>query len=109
VLGGPVFSEDDPWYRETQIPKEFWKVVCYIDEDSGKLIYHAFLLSQSDLITGLERLDLDEFEVYEVPLYMISEKIGFSFDDLQESASTSLVSPPARKINHLEMVVMSDS
>ncbi len=108
VFGGPIFNEKkDPVYRNVKIPKEFWKVVCYTDEETNKLTYHSFVLTQSDLISGLEGLDLDEFEIFKVPLHLISEKIGFDFLDIEKSSETeSITNNVITKIESLEMVLV---
>ncbi|MET1259415.1 DNA/RNA non-specific endonuclease [Flagellimonas sp. DF-77] len=98
VFGGPIFDDkNDPEYRDVKIPKAFWKVVWYVDEETKELQHHAFILTQADLISGLEALDLDEFEVYKVPLHVVSEKTGFNFVDVstlsgRESLATEEIS-----------------
>lgn len=105
VFAGPIFNDTDPLYRNVQIPKEFWKVVCYIDEDTNELKHHAFILTQEDLIHGLEALDLDDFELYEVPVQDITHRIGFVFKDLEASMPESLAIPEIRKIESIDDIL----
>lgn len=60
IFNGPVFRTRDTTYRGVKIPKEFWKVVVF-EDDSEKPSAAAFVLTQAELIEGLE----EEFEVGE--------------------------------------------
>ena len=53
IFNGPVFRKTDEKYRGIQLPKEFWKVVAFVN-DAGKLGAAAFILTQADLIADLE-------------------------------------------------------
>jgi endonuclease G len=75
VFGGPVFRADDRVYRGVKIPREFFKVLAYID--AGTLKAKAFLLTQN--LDQLELLDLDEFKVFQVTLTEVEQRCGFSF------------------------------
>ncbi|GAA1379918.1 DNA/RNA non-specific endonuclease [Luteococcus sanguinis] len=77
VFGGPVFSDDDPVYREVALPKEFWKVVIFVEDDELKA--RAFLLTQK--LDRLEILDLDEFGTYQVSVAELSKRTGLDFGD----------------------------
>lgn len=83
VMAGPVFKSNDQTYRNIKIPREFWKVVSYVDEGTRQLKCFSFILSQSDLISGMEGLDLDDFDLYRVPLHEITARTGLEFKDLE--------------------------
>jgi endonuclease G len=53
VVTGPVLAEDDDPYRGVRLPRQFWKVVAMVKAD-GTLSATAYLLSQEELIHGLE-------------------------------------------------------
>lgn len=82
VFGGPVFADDDRVYRGLPIPREFFKVLAYVEE--GELKAKAFLLTQN--LDNLERLDLDEFKVYQVTLGEIEQRCVFRFPNNLKSA-----------------------
>lgn len=82
VFGGPVFGDADPVYRGVALPREFWKVVAYVDGDVLKA--RAFLLTQR--LDRLESLDLDEFRTYQVTLADLTERTGVRFDDALTAA-----------------------
>lgn len=75
VFGGPVLRPDDREYRGLKIPREFFKVLVYIDE--GLLKAKAFLLTQN--LDQLELLDLSEFKVFEITLAELEQRCGFTF------------------------------
>ncbi len=84
VFGGPVFHDDDRNFQGIKIPREFFKVIAFVE--SGNLKTRGFLLTQN--LDQLELLDLDEFRVFQVALTEIEERCGFSFpDDLKDADS----------------------
>ena len=82
AFGGPVFHGDDQTYREVQLPREFYKVLAYLE--NGVLKAKAFLLTQS--LDELEVLGLDEFKVYQVTLAEIEQRCDFTFPDVLKQA-----------------------
>lgn len=84
VIGGPVFREDDREFRNVKIPREFFKVLIFMED--GALKSKAFLLTQS--LDALEVLDLDEFRVFEVTLAEVEQRCDFTFPDALKSADT---------------------
>ena len=55
VFTGPVFAEDGDEFAGVQLPRQFWKVVVMVKE-SGELSATGYLLSQEELVSGLERV-----------------------------------------------------
>lgn len=85
LFAGPVLDPDDPPYRGIQLPVEHWKVVVY--RLDGRLRAKAFVLTQD--LDDLERAVpdfLDDFDTWLVPLDLIEERTGLSFESLQEAA-----------------------
>ncbi|MBL8187328.1 MAG: DNA/RNA non-specific endonuclease [Acidobacteria bacterium] len=75
VFGGPIFRDDDRVFRGVKIPREFFKVLAYVE--NGKLEARAFLLAQS--LNELEVLDLNQFRVFQVALSEVESRCGFKF------------------------------
>ncbi|TWH16634.1 endonuclease G [Rhodococcus rhodochrous J45] len=75
AFGGPVFADDDREFRRVKIPREFWKVLVFVE--NGELKARGFLLSQN--LDQLEVLDLDEFRVFQVPLTEIEQRALLRF------------------------------
>ncbi|MFE3447086.1 DNA/RNA non-specific endonuclease [Nocardia sp. NPDC059180] len=75
VIAGPVFQDDDRVYRGVQIPREFFKIVVYVER--GELKSRAFLLTQH--ADQLEALELDEFRTYQVAIPEIEKRTGLRF------------------------------
>lgn len=84
VLGGPVLADGDQVYRGVALPKEFWKVVIFVEHDALKA--RAFLVTQS--LDRLEILALDEFRVYQVRLDVLTARTGIDFGDALSAAAT---------------------
>lgn len=92
VFGGPVFHDDDRIFREVQIPREFWKVLAFVE--NGNLRSKAFILTQN--LDELEALDLDEFRVFQVTLAEIEQRCQFQFSG-ELRAADSFVERLARR------------
>ena len=84
VMGGPFFHDDDRVFRDVQIPREFFKVIAYIEDDTLKA--KAFLLTQS--LDELELLDLKQFKVFQVTLSEVEQRGGFTFPNNLRTADT---------------------
>jgi endonuclease G, mitochondrial len=80
VLGGPLFSDDDLSYRGVKLPREYWKMLAYVDE-SGALRTAAFVLSQQPLLSDLEALNLDPFRLFQVRVADLEERTGLILAD----------------------------
>ena len=80
-------------------------MICYVDDDTKTLTHHAFMLTQADLIHGIEALDLDEFDVFEVPIQEIADRIGFTFRDLAATSPEALGAAPIRRVSSAEEVL----
>jgi len=76
VMAGPIFSERDSVYRGAKIPKSFWKAIYFRERDQSTIRVRAYVLSQEDLVSGFEALELPEFAVFEVPINDLQDKIG---------------------------------
>jgi endonuclease G len=75
VFGGPVFRGDDRLFRGVRIPREFFKVLAFVE--AGELKARAFLLTQN--LDQLELLELNEFKIYQVSLGEVEKRCGFTF------------------------------
>jgi endonuclease G, mitochondrial len=84
VFGGPVFHDDDREFRDVRIPREFWKVIAFVED--GTLKAKGFLLTQN--LDELEALELDEFRVFQVALSEIETRCGLSFPNALNGADT---------------------
>ncbi len=97
VFAGPIFRDTDrkfrpkaasPSFKPLAIPKEFFKIVAYVDDADGELKVHAFKLSQADLIAGdlesiaLEELDLSRFKMHQVSVASLEDVTRISFGNL---------------------------
>ncbi len=84
VFGGPVFRGDDRVFRQIGIPREFWKIITYVE--TGKLKCKGFLLTQN--LNALETLDLDAFKVFEIALGEIEQRTGVRFASVLKTADS---------------------
>jgi endonuclease G, mitochondrial len=78
VIGGPIFADNDPIYREIKLPKQFWKIIYFREAGNPAIRAKGYVLTQADLLNQLEVLELPKFEVYEVSIPRIGEMTGLS-------------------------------
>lgn len=84
MFTGPVLGAQDPVRFGVRIPREFWKVVAFLDAHAGELAAIAYVMSQGRYLdTGIAR-DLADFEMAQVPLIAVERRTGLRFDDLQD-------------------------
>ncbi|MEU4360197.1 DNA/RNA non-specific endonuclease [Streptomyces virginiae] len=84
AFGGPLFQEDDRVYRHTRIPREFFKVLAFVEQ--GRLKAKAFMLTQN--LNRLEALELNEFRVFQVTLSEVEARGRFRFPAALRNADT---------------------
>jgi endonuclease G len=111
VITGPVLAADDDRYRGVQLPRQFWKVVAMVKR-SGELSATAYLLSQVELIKGLElapaEFFYDAYRTYQVPIRRIEKLTGLSFGDLADADPLAGLesTAEAKEITHLGQLVL---
>jgi endonuclease G len=84
VFGGPVFHENDREFRGVMLPREYWKVIIFVE--GRKLKAKGFLLTQN--LDNLKALDLDEFRVYQVALSELEDRCGLEFSAALKGADS---------------------
>jgi endonuclease G, mitochondrial len=88
VFTGPVLAADDDRYRGVQLPRQFWKVVAMVKQ-GGALSATAYLLSQEQLIKGMEivpeAFSYGAYRTYQVPVRHIEDLTGLSFGTLADA------------------------
>jgi endonuclease G, mitochondrial len=85
VFTGPVLADDDEQFGDIHLPRQFWKVVVMVKE-TDELSATAYLLSQEELISGLEvvpeTFSYGAYETFQVPVRRVEELTGLSFGSL---------------------------
>lgn len=84
LFGGPVFRDDDRDFINVKLPREFWKVIVFVED--GTLKAKAFLLAQN--LDQLRAFELDAFKVYQVALTEVEERCGLIFPDVLKGADS---------------------
>ena len=107
VFSGPVFAADDDQYRGVQLPRQFWKVVAMVKQ-GGELSATAYLLSQEQLIKGLEiapeAFSYGAYRTYQVPVRQMEDLTGLSFGSLVDAdpLGREEAAIPAREVRRPE-------
>jgi endonuclease G len=87
VFTGPVLADDDEQFAGVRLPREFWKVVAMVKQ-SGDLSATAYLLSQEELIAGLEvspeEFSYGAYKTFQVQVSRVEEATRLSFGALRD-------------------------
>ena len=88
VFSGPVFKDDDPFFRGVQVPMDFYKIVLWLT-DAGALKATAFKLSQVALLSHIdfEQLNLDQnlqFKEYQCSIKSLQKETHIDFSRLTQ-------------------------
>lgn len=83
VITGPFFRDDDPMKFGVKIPVEFFKVIAFIHDDTGKLCATGYTVSQADYLSD-EEFVFGEFKTYQVSIKSIQTKTGIDFGKLAD-------------------------
>jgi len=83
VFGGPVFKDNDLRYRDTLVPRSFWKLIAYVENKTLKA--KAFQLTQDDLEAKLESLGLEPFNLYQVTVNDLTALTGLNYGPLAQA------------------------
>jgi DNA/RNA endonuclease G (NUC1)/V8-like Glu-specific endopeptidase len=85
VFTGPVLRAGDRPYRDLAlIPEDYWKVAVIIREDTGKMSATGYVLTQKDMISGLE-FAFGKFRTFQVSLRTIERMTGLDFGKLKDA------------------------
>jgi endonuclease G len=114
VFNGPVFRADDPVHRGVQVPREYWKVVVF-ENDQGTPTALAFKLSQESLIREVpeEEFKVGPYRPYQVKMSDLGFLTNLNFgelakyDPLENDSNERLLETDsgAVAINSLEKIV----
>src|SRR4051794_31541015 len=101
LFGGPIFKDGDFPYRDTFVPRSFWKVIAYVEQ--GKLKAQGFVLTQDDLESKLPSFGLEQFNLYQVAIGELTGMTGLDFGDLPKvdtiAAHPGALAPGVRRID----------
>ncbi|MGZ5445728.1 MAG: DNA/RNA non-specific endonuclease [Thermoanaerobaculia bacterium] len=83
VFTGPFFRKNDPVRYGVRIPVEFWKVIAFIHDDTGRLTATGYKISQEEFLSPLEFV-FGEFEEAQIPITLIENRAKLDFHGLAE-------------------------
>jgi len=84
VITGPIFKTTDPVKYGVQIPVEFFKIIAFIHDDTGKLCATGYTVSQEDYLSN-EEFVFGQFNSYQIAIKTIEKRTGLSFGTLSKA------------------------
>ena len=104
VITGPIFSKSDPIKYKIKIPVQFFKIIAFVHDQTGKLTATGYTVSQKDELTNDEFV-FGEFETYQVSLKTIERKTGLKFGKLTNADPLKGNESTGGALNRLEDIV----
>ena len=81
VITGPIFRKDDPEREGVLIPVEFFKIIAFVHDDTGKLCATGYSVSQEDYLSN-EEFVFGQFNTYQRSIKSIERLTGLKFGNL---------------------------
>jgi endonuclease G len=81
VFTGPFLTDVDPTRFGVQIPTEFWKVIAFIHDETGKLCATGYTMSQQDFLRE-EEFVFGKHKTSQRSIASIEQRTGLSFGPL---------------------------
>lgn len=104
VITGPYFSDDDREDDGVRIPKEFWKIIVFIHDETGELCATGYTMSQESFLQPQEFV-YGEFKTYQTTIRSIQLRAGINFGgllDLDPYANEEVVASPLMHISQIK-------
>lgn len=83
VITGPVLRDNDPIRYGIRIPLDFWKVIAFVHDRTGKLSATGYSISQADQIRVAEFV-YGAYDTFQRSISWIEETAGVSFGGLSK-------------------------
>jgi len=86
VYNGPIFVDTDPTYKGVQVPMRFFKIIAWRN-GAGEVKATAFVLSQEDLVGGIEFEELQfdkEFIEHQCSIAYIENLTQLTFTGINQ-------------------------
>ncbi len=81
VFTGPVFRKNDPVIYDVKIPVISWKIIVFINDETGNLSATAYKMSQKDHLPE-EEFVFGAYEAAQTSVAAIEKLTGLSFGEL---------------------------
>lgn len=83
VLTGPVMRDDDPIYYNMPVPIEFWKIVAFVNGNSGQLTTIGYKRSQATFLPRPAKAAFvfGDFQDTQVSVASIAAGSGLNLDE----------------------------
>jgi endonuclease G, mitochondrial len=81
VFTGPFLAADDPVMFGVTVPVEFWKVIAFIHDDTGKLCATGYTMSQKDFLSDQEFV-FGRHKTVQTAIAAIEQQAGVSLGEL---------------------------
>lgn len=104
VYNGPIFIPTDPVFKGVQIPMRFFKVVVWMNEANEKKTT-AFILSQEDLVGGIEFEELQYnliFKEHQCSLEYLEGLADLTFTGIRDWDTFKNDGPGAKGVKALD-------
>jgi endonuclease G len=103
VFTGPFLTDNDPVKFGVQVPVEFWKVIAFIHDDTGRLSATGYTMSQKDFLTD-EEFVFGQHETNQTSIATIEQRAGLSFGELPHHDPLDVIESPTTVLTDVNQI-----
>jgi endonuclease G len=97
VFTGPFLTDDDPVKFGVRVPVEFWKVIAFIHDETGRLSATGYTMSQQDFLAE-EEFVFGQHKTTQTSIATIEQRAGLSFGDLSRHDPLDVIESPTTEL-----------
>lgn len=84
VITGPFLLDGGTERHGVRVPRDFWKIVAFISEETSELSAVGYVMGQGTYLDSGVVSDFEDFELSQRPLEYIEQQSGLVFPTLRE-------------------------
>jgi endonuclease G len=103
VFTGPFLTDDDPVKFGVKVPVQFWKVIAFIHDETGRLSATGYTMSQEDFLTD-EEFVFGQHKTTQTSIASIEQRAGLSFGELSSHDPLDVMESPTTELTDVSQI-----
>jgi endonuclease G len=103
VFTGPFLTDDDPVKFGVQVPVEFWKVIAFIHDETGRLSVTGYTMSQEEFLSDKEFV-FAQHKTTQTSIATIEQRAGLSFGELSRHDPLDVIESPTTELTSRDQI-----
>lgn len=103
VFTGPFLADDDPVKFDVKVPVEFWKVIAFLHDETGRLSATGYTMSQREFLTD-EEFVFGQHKTTQTSIATIEQRAGLSFGELSRHDPLDVIESPTTELTDVAQI-----